>query len=40
VYDPGAVTVEEMEKLLSKSGTYIKTITQPGQADMTIEKQE
>jgi hypothetical protein len=31
VYDPGAVTVEQIEKLLLQSGTYIMTVSEPKQ---------
>jgi len=40
VYDPGTVTVKQMEKLLSKSGTYIRTITPPGKVNAAMEKKE
>jgi hypothetical protein len=33
VYDPQKIGVEKMEKLLKKSGTYIRTVEDPGQKE-------
>jgi len=43
VFDPGLTSVEKMEKRLIRSGTYIRTISEPeqeGPGKKTMEKQE